>query len=82
MAFANKRVVIFGIGSIGGFVAEHLAAAGVGDLTLVDDEKLTFANAGRHILGVDSEGLPKAMAVAELLQKRFPHHAISLGADR
>jgi sulfur-carrier protein adenylyltransferase/sulfurtransferase len=73
---AKRKVAVLGIGSVGSFVAEHLAAAGVGDLTLIDNETLTFANAGRYILGVDSEGLDKAIAVAELLQRRFPHHCI------
>jgi molybdopterin/thiamine biosynthesis adenylyltransferase len=72
----SRRVVIFGIGSLGGFVAEKLASAGVGHLELVDPELLTFANAGRHSLGVDAEGKPKATSVAELLQRRFPHSNI------
>lgn len=73
---AQKKVAIIGIGSVGSFVAELLAASGVGSLSLVDYETLTFANAGRHLLGVDSEGSYKSQGVAELLQKRFPHHSI------
>lgn len=73
---AQKKIAIIGIGSVGSFVAELLAASGVGSLTLVDDETLTFANAGRHLLGVNSEGMYKSQGVAELLQKRFPHHSI------
>jgi hypothetical protein len=72
----SRRVAIFGIGSLGGFVAEKIASAGVGHIELVDPETLTFANAGRHILGVDAEGQPKATSVAELLQRRFPHSNI------
>ena len=72
----GATVAIFGIGSIGGFVAEHLALAGVGDLKLVDPELLTFANSGRHILGANSHGKSKALRVAEILQARFPHHQI------
>lgn len=73
---AQKKVAIIGIGSVGSFVAELLAASGVGNLNLVDNETLTFANAGRHLLGVNSEGTYKSQGVAELLQKRFPHHSI------
>lgn len=72
----SRKVGIFGIGSLGGFVAEKLASAGVGHLELVDPDVLTFANAGRHILGVDAEGKLKAISVAELLQRRFPHSNI------
>jgi hypothetical protein len=74
---AQKKVAIIGIGSVGSFVAELLAASGVGNLNLVDKETLTFANAGRHLLGVNSEGTYKSQGVAELLQKRFPHHSIT-----
>ncbi len=74
---AQKKIAIIGIGSVGSFVAELLAASGVGSLTLVDNETLTFANAGRHLLGVDSEGTYKFQGVAQLLQKRFPHHSIT-----
>lgn len=74
---AQKKVAIIGIGSVGSFVAELLAASGVGSLNLVDNETLTFANAGRHLLGVDSEGSYKSQGVADLLQKRFPHHSIT-----
>jgi hypothetical protein len=73
---ASKRIAIIGIGSIGSFVAEFLAASGIGRIMLVDPETLTFANASRHLLGVNSEGKSKALAVADLLQKRFPHHVI------
>lgn len=69
-----RKVVIMGIGSVGGFVAEHLACAGVGHLVLVDPELLAAANAGRHILGINSLGRSKAIGVAELLELRFPHH--------
>ena len=74
---AQKKAAIIGIGSVGSFVAELLAASGVGSLTLVDNETLTFANASRHLLGVNSEGMYKSQGVAELLQKRFPHHSIT-----
>lgn len=74
---AQKKIAIIGIGSVGSFVAELLAASGVGGLTLVDNETLTFANAGRHLLGVNSEGTYKSQGVAELLQNRFPHHSIA-----
>ena len=74
---SSKRVALIGVGSIGSFVAELLAASGVGDLTLIDEDRLRFANASRHVLGVDSKGAYKSAAVAELLQKRFPHHTFT-----
>ncbi|MBE6471564.1 MAG: tRNA threonylcarbamoyladenosine dehydratase, partial [Coriobacteriaceae bacterium] len=35
---ANARVIVFGIGGVGGAVAEGLARAGVGTIDLVDHD--------------------------------------------
>lgn len=50
LSLADKRVVILGCGSIGSPVAKLLATAGVGKLTFVDPEFLTWSNVGRHYL--------------------------------
>ncbi|MCY4283980.1 MAG: patatin-like phospholipase family protein [Thiotrichales bacterium] len=39
--FRNKRVALWGCGAIGGLVAEHLARAGVAELTLYDRARVT-----------------------------------------
>jgi len=70
------RVVIFGCGSLGSFVADQLAMAGVGDICLVDPEELKAANVGRHRLGMRQIGRRKARALAEELQADFPHLSI------
>ena len=36
---AKAKVAIFGIGGVGGYVAEALARSGVGSFVLVDDDK-------------------------------------------
>ena len=33
---ANSHVAVFGVGGVGGYVAEMLVRAGVGELTIVD----------------------------------------------
>jgi sulfur-carrier protein adenylyltransferase/sulfurtransferase len=70
------RVLLFGCGSLGSFVAYQLAMAGVGDICLVDPEELKAANVGRHRLGMRQIGLRKARALAEELQSDFPHLSI------
>lgn len=70
------RVVLFGCGSLGGFVAHQLAMAGVGDICLVDPQELKAANVGRHRLGMRQIGRRKAKALAEELQADFPHLSI------
>ena len=76
-ALATKTVLVAGCGSVGAPIAQMLAMAGVGCLRLVDDEELTWANVGRHVLGAESVGKNKAKAMAERLQKSYPHSEIS-----
>ena len=70
---SGKSVTVFGCGSVGSFVTQSLARAGVGTLRLVDFDTLCWANVGRHALGSDSVGRNKAEALAERLQREFPH---------
>ena len=47
---AVARVCIFGIGGVGGYVAEALARSGVGHLELVDDDVVCLSNLNRQII--------------------------------
>jgi hypothetical protein len=73
----KSKVAVLGCGSVGAPVAAMLAEAGVGHLYLVDKEALAAANVGRHPLGVDALGMPKARALAGFLQKRYPHMSVN-----
>lgn len=73
MALADRRIVMIGCGSVGGYVAHLLARAGVGHITLVDPEVLSWDNVGRHVLGAADVGRPKAEALATSLQSALPH---------
>lgn len=46
----NTKVVIFGLGGVGSFVAEGLARAGVGSFILVDDDRICLTNLNRQII--------------------------------
>lgn len=46
-----KRVVVVGVGAVGGYVAEAIARTGIGDLMLVDPDLLLPENMYRHTLG-------------------------------
>lgn len=47
---ANKHVAVFGVGGVGGYVIEALARTGIGELTLVDDDRICLTNINRQIL--------------------------------
>ena len=47
---AAAHVCIFGIGGVGGYVAEALARSGVGHLELVDNDVICLSNLNRQII--------------------------------
>lgn len=62
---AGKHVAVFGIGGVGGFCAEALARAGVGALTLVDDDTVSVSNLNRQLVALRSTvGMPKTEVMA------------------
>lgn len=69
----QKKVAIVGCGALGGYLARALAQAGVGSLLLIDSDDLAASNVGRHLLGMESVGVSKAVALARRLEADFPH---------
>lgn len=62
---AASRVAVFGIGGVGGYVAEALARSGVGSLDLVDSDAVALSNLNRQIIALHSTvGQNKAEAMA------------------
>lgn len=50
----QKRVAVFGIGGVGGHVAEALARSGVGALDLIDKDTVDVTNLNRQIVALHS----------------------------
>ena len=48
------RVAVFGIGGVGGYVAEALARSGVGALDLFDNDTVSLSNINRQIFALHS----------------------------
>ncbi|MFC9590104.1 ThiF family adenylyltransferase [Streptomyces sp. NPDC056944] len=64
----TARVGVIGLGGIGGIVAQHLAAAGVGRFWLVDDDRVALHNLNRQFTYTRSDlGRPKTEALADYL---------------
>ncbi|MEG0829711.1 MAG: tRNA threonylcarbamoyladenosine dehydratase [Anaerovoracaceae bacterium] len=51
---ARARVIVFGIGGVGGFVVEALVRAGVGAIDLVDNDQVDITNLNRQIIATHS----------------------------
>ena len=51
---SSSRVAIFGVGGVGGYVAEALARAGVGTLDLIDKDDVSISNINRQIIALHS----------------------------
>lgn len=61
----RAKVLLFGLGGVGGYTAEALARAGVGSLTLVDDDRVGESNLNRQLLALRSTlGMRKTEAAA------------------
>lgn len=51
---SNARVAVFGVGGVGGYVAEALARSGIGHFVLIDDDSVALSNLNRQIIALES----------------------------
>ena len=70
------RVLVCGVGGVGGYAAEHLVRSGVEKLTLVDGDVVDISNINRQIAALDST---VGRGKCEVLKARFLE--INPGAD-
>lgn len=69
----KARVAVFGIGGVGGYVAEALARSGVGALDLIDKDVVSLSNINRQIIALHSTlGRLKTEVMAERIQDINP----------
>lgn len=69
----NAHVAVFGIGGVGSYTAEALARAGVGTITLVDNDTVGMSNINRQLCALHSTlGKFKAEAMAERIRDINP----------
>ena len=50
----RAHIIVFGIGGVGSYVAEGLARAGIGELTLVDSDTVGISNINRQLCALHS----------------------------
>lgn len=77
------RVIVVGAGGLGAPALQYLAAAGVGHLTIVDDDEVSLSNLQRQVIhNSDSVGKPKVESAAEAVSDINPHVELNLHNNR
>lgn len=50
----TRRIAVFGVGGVGGYVVEALARTGIGHLVLIDNDTVSLTNLNRQIIALHS----------------------------
>jgi len=74
----KRKVVVIGVGGLGGELAVQLARAGVGRLHLFDHDRFEASNSVRHVLGVEMAGIDKSEGVADACRRANPLSEIAM----
>lgn len=70
---SDARVAVFGVGGVGGHLVQALARAGVGHITVIDDDVVSVSNINRQAVAMDSTvGRPKVEVIAEQVRDINP----------
>ncbi len=70
----SARVIVIGAGGLGAPALQYLAAAGIGQLTIVDDDHVSLSNLQRQIIhNTESVGQAKVDSAAATLTSINPH---------
>ena len=75
----DARVAVFGVGGVGGHLVQALARAGVGHITVIDDDVVSVSNINRQAVAMDSTvGRPKVEVIAEQVRDINPACEVTL----
>lgn len=69
----NAKVIVFGVGGVGGYTVEALARSGVGRIDVVDPDKVAKSNLNRQIIALESTvGKSKVQVIKERIKDIDP----------
>ena len=75
---SQRRVAVFGVGGVGGFVCEALARSGAGKLILIDGDTVAKSNINRQIIALESTvGKQKAEVMKERILDINPNAEVN-----
>ncbi len=76
---SKARVAVFGIGGVGGYVAEALVRSGIGKIDIVDNDTVSVSNINRQVIALcDTVGRPKVEVMRERLSAISPKVEIAI----
>jgi molybdopterin/thiamine biosynthesis adenylyltransferase len=79
----NARVLVIGAGGLGAPLLMYLAAAGVGEIGIIDNDTVSLSNLQRQVIfKTDDVGRPKAEVAARSLAALNPNVKITRYIDR
>ena len=79
----NAKVIVFGIGGVGGYAVEMLARSGIGSVTLVDYDKVDISNKNRQIIALNSTiGRNKVDVMKDRIIDYFPECNVTAIKDK
>lgn len=82
-ALLEAKAAIVGAGGLGGPAGLYLAAAGVGHITIIDDDRVEASNLQRQVQFVHSDiGMGKAQAMADTLRDLNPDVTVNIFETR
>ncbi len=82
-ALKRARVAVVGLGGVGGPAALYLAAAGVGQLVLIDDDAVALSNLQRQVqFAMADLAAPKVAAAKAGLARLNPHVRVDAVEER
>jgi len=68
------RVFVIGAGGLGSPLIQYLAAAGIGEIAVIDDDRVSLSNLQRQVLhGTSDIGRPKSESAADAVARLNPH---------
>lgn len=71
---ASSHVVVFGCGGVGSYVAEGLVRAGIGSISVVDNDVVDITNINRQLIADTSTvGIPKVEVIKDRALKINPN---------
>ncbi|MDP2572443.1 molybdopterin-synthase adenylyltransferase MoeB [Vibrio penaeicida] len=73
-ALKLSSVLVLGAGGLGCAASQYLATAGIGNITLIDDDQVELSNLQRQVLHTDEDiGFDKVKSAQSSLEKLNPH---------